>query len=138
MWNRAADMQQVWVLLTLMLTASQGDMHGEAGTSSGIVLRPGVLLHRNSRDIFVRAAGPVRLLLGELEEFCDTSLKTLLLLAMKPRPHYEAQTAAGAAVAREQEQPSLSSLQQGGSDSPSSLQSHCQNSLLLEEVITLP
>lgn len=131
-------MHQEWVLLTLMLTASQEDMHGEAGTSSGIVLRPGVLLHRSSRDIFVRATGPVRLLLGELEEFSATSPKTLLLLAMTPRPHHEAWTAAGAAVAREQEQPSLSSLQQGGSDPPSSLQGHHQNSLLLEEVTALP
>lgn len=55
-------MQQVWELLTLVLIVSQEDMHGEAGTSSGIMLiRDG--------DTFVRATGPVRPLLGELEEF---------------------------------------------------------------------
>lgn len=103
-------------------------------TSSGITLRPGVLLHRISRDIFVRATGPGRLPLGELEEFCATSLKTLLLLLkgcglgrLLPTSPLSPDTAAGAALARERKQPSLSSLQQGRSDSPPSLQAHCQN-----------
>lgn len=103
-------------------------------TSSGITLRPGVLLHRNSRGTFVRATGPVRPLLGELEEFCATSLKTLLLLLkhcalgrLLPTSPLRLGTAAGATLAGEQEQPSLSSLQQGRCDSPPSLQVHCQN-----------
>lgn len=110
-------MQQVRVILTLMLIASQGNMHREAGTSSGITLRPRVLLLRNSRDTLVRATRPVKPLLGELEEFCSTSLKTLLLLSkysslgtLLPTSPSSPDTAAGAALAREQEQPSLFSL----------------------------
>ena len=112
-------------------------MHGEAGTTSGITLRPGALLQRSSEDIFVRATVLVGPLLGELEEFCATSLKTSLLLlkhsgldTLLPTSPSSPDAAAGATQAREQEQPSLSSLQQGKSDSPSSLQGHCQNGIL--------
>lgn len=129
--NGAAHMQQIRVLLTLMLIASQGDMHGEAGSSSSITLRPGVLLHRNSRDTFVRATGPVRPLLGEHEECYFTpnfvAAKHCGLGTLLPTSPLSPDTAAGATLAREQEQPSLSSLRQGRSDSPPSLQGHCQN-----------
>lgn len=115
----------------------KGDKHGEAGTSSGITLRPGVLLHRSREDIFVRAAVLVEPLLDEPEEFCATSLKTLLLLLKRSgvgtllsTSPSSPDTPAGATLAREREQPSLSSLQQGKSDSPPSLQGHCQNGVL--------
>lgn len=115
----------------------KGDKHGGAGTNSGITLRPGVLLHRSREDIFVRAAVLVGPLLDEPEEFCATSLKTLLLLlkcsglgTLLPTSPSSPDTPAGATLAREREQPSLSSLQQGKSDSPPSLQGHCQNGVL--------
>lgn len=107
----------------------KGDKHGEAGTSYDITLRPGVLLRRSREDIFVRAAVLVGPLLDEPEEFCATSLKTLLLLLKRsglgtllPTSPSSPDTPAGATLAREREQPSLSSLQQGKSDSPPSLQ----------------
>lgn len=81
---------------------------------------------------FCKSNSTVGPLLGELEEFCATSLKTLLLLLKHSGlgTPSSPDTVAGATLAREQEQPSLSSLQQGKSYSPSSLQGHCQNGVL--------
>ena len=79
-WDGAGRTLQVRALLAPALIAFRSDMRGEAGTSSGITLGPGVLLRRSSGDIFVRAMVPLGTLLAELEEFCCTSLKTSLLL----------------------------------------------------------
>lgn len=108
-----------------MLIVSRSNVRGEAGTSSGIGFRPVVLLRRSSGGIFVRAVMPLGMLLGELEEFCSTSLKTLLLLLKHRSPRVLPLTSpsspnasAGAALVGQREQPSPLSLRRGRSGCP--------------------
>jgi len=95
-----------------MLIASWSSVRGETGTSSGVGFRPVVLQEQRRHSLGT--------LLGEVEEFCSTWLKTLLLyvkhrgpgvlpLTSPPSPN----AAAGAAMVGEGEQPAPPSLRQG-------------------------